>query len=70
MKSFTTANKSILELVELPSLVTKCYKNGKYSTAKFVNFVYICITRGQSNNCVELKLSQKWCTVTPTVTAY
>ena len=47
-KSFTTARKRILRLVELQGLVAKCCKIRKYSLAKFANFVYICTTRGKS----------------------
>ena len=59
-KSFTTARKRIVKLVELQSLMAKCCKIRKiYSPAKFANFVYICITRGKSYH-FELKLPRKW----------
>ena len=35
--------KSILKLVKLQSLVRNVVKCGKYSLAKFANFVYFCI---------------------------
>ena len=43
----TTVKKSILKLVELQSLVAKCYKYGKNNPPKFANFLYISITRGK-----------------------
>ena len=54
-KSFTTVKKSILKLVELPSLVAKCCKTWKIysSSAKFANFVL------REEKVFELKLSQK-----------
>ena len=47
-KSFTTVKKSILKLVELPSLVAKCCQTWKIWPRKVCRFVYICITRGKS----------------------
>ena len=47
-KAFTAARKRILRLVELQSSVENVVKYGKYSPAKFANFVHICVTRGKS----------------------
>ena len=38
----------MLKLVKLPSLVAKYFKDGKYTLAKFANFVYFCITHGKA----------------------
>ena len=49
-KTFTTVRKSILKLVGLQSFQWRnVVKYGKYSPAKFANFVYICITRRKSS---------------------
>ena len=42
-KSFSTVRKSVLKV-----WWRNVVKDGKYSRAKFANFVYICITRGKS----------------------
>ena len=48
-KSFATARKRILRLVELQSLVAKCCKIRKiYSLAQLARLVCICITREKS----------------------
>ena len=45
---FLAARKSVLKLVKLPSMVAKYCKYGKYTLARFANFVYICITHGKA----------------------
>ena len=57
-KSFTTVKKSIQKLVELPSLVAKCCKHGKYSLAKFAN-LYVFVLRAEKVTICELKCWQK-----------
>ena len=49
-KPISTAGKSILNLLQLLSLVAKyCnIKCGKNSPVKFANFVYFCITHGKA----------------------
>jgi hypothetical protein len=42
-----------MKLVKLQNLVAKCCKLGKYSLAKFANFVNVCITCG---NCYRFRL--------------
>ena len=39
-KSIRTAGKSILNFIQLSSLVAKIVKRGKYSPVKFANFAY------------------------------
>ena len=47
-KNFITTIKSILESVELQSLVRNILKYGKYSPAMFASFDTLYITRGKS----------------------
>jgi hypothetical protein len=44
-ESNTTSKNNIMKLVKLQNVLTKCCENiyGKYSLAKFANFVYVCI---------------------------
>ena len=46
-KFFTTARKSILKL-NCEVWWRNVVKHGRYSRVKFVDFVYICVTRGKS----------------------
>ena len=47
-KSFTAARKSILKLVNCQVWWRNIVKYGKYTFAKFANFVYFCITHGKA----------------------
>ena len=44
-KSINAIGKSVLNFIQLSSLVAKC---GKYSPVEFENFVYFCITHGKA----------------------
>ena len=58
-KSFTTVKKSILELVELPSLVAKCCKTWKNGLAKFAN-LYTFVLREEKVATFDTILAEKW----------
>ena len=58
-KSFSTVKKSILKLVELPSLVAKCCKLWKNSLAKFAN-LYTFVLREEKVTISAIILAQKW----------
>ena len=46
-KSISTAGKSILNFIQLSSLVANIVKCGECSPVNFANFVYFCITHGR-----------------------
>ena len=50
--------KNLLKVVKFQNLAAKnVVKYGKYSLAKFANFLYFCITYG---SCCHAFLSRKW----------
>jgi hypothetical protein len=53
IKSITTARKSMLKLGNCNKMAVKCctlVQCGKYSPAKFANFVLICIPHGKMHH--------------------
>ena len=46
--NFSTVGKSFLHLVKCEVWLQNIAKCGKYSPAKFANFVYFCITNGKA----------------------
>ena len=51
----------MLKLVKLQSLAAIYCKFGKYSPAKFSNFVLICITRGKMHHIWAESFATKLC---------